>query len=202
MASAAQIKLAGVRRLSAREAWLAACLGLLAVGAVAYYAQGWAQGQRDRFATAQADLAAARASRVAAVRLGAARPAPAQLGEVDAWSTHGRSFWLARLQIEQRLEAAAAAARLPSPEIRLAEAPEAGGALMLVKAEVVGPYMQGPWLAFMRALAAPGPAFVVDKLDVSDADTAQFSLSLLFPVKLDAPAPGPLPGPAPAEAAP
>jgi hypothetical protein len=192
MASAAQIKLGGgvLRRLSTREAWLAACLGLLAVGGGAYYAQDWAQGERDRFATDQADLAAARASRVAASRQ-SARPDLAQLGQIDAWSTHGRTFWLARLEIEQRLEAAAAAAHLPSPEIRLAQAPEAGGDLTMVKAEVIGPYLQGPWLAFMRALAASGPAFVVDKLDVSDADTSQFSLSLLFPVKLDTPMPPP-----------
>lgn len=190
------------RRLTTREAWLAAGLGLLAVGACAYNAQGWAEGARDRFAAAQADLAAARASHAVALREGVAQhPELAQLTQIDAWSTHGRTFWLARLAIEERLEAAAAAARLPSPEIRLAQAPEAGGDVMLLKAEVIGPYVQGPWLAFMRALAASGPAFVVDKLDVSDADTAQYSVSLLFPVKLDGPAPTPAETPA-AEPAP
>ena len=171
---------------------------------IAYYAQGWAQAERDRFAAAQADLAAAQVSHAAAARQdatsGAGSPQIAQQDQIDALSTHGRTFWLARLAIEERLEAAAAAAHLPSPEIRLAQAPEAGD-LMLVKAEVIGPYVQGPWLAFMRALAASGPAFVVDKLDVSNAETAQYSVSLLFPVKLDTPAAAPAAS-APAEAAP
>jgi hypothetical protein len=55
----------------------------------------------------------------------------------------------------------------------------------LLKAEVSGPYLPTPWLAFMRGLAAEGPAMVVDKVDVSDASAAQFTVTLLVPVKLD-----------------
>ena len=43
----------------------------------------------------------------------------------------------------------------------------------------------------MRALSASGLAFVVDKLDVSDAETSQYSLTLLVPVSLDTSPPSP-----------
>jgi len=178
------------RPLSAREAWLAACLGLLAVGAAAVYAQGWSAAQRDRFVNAQADLTLARANHAISLQKRAGdAPDTAQLAAINGWSTHARSFWLARLEIEQRLEAAATAAHLPAPDIRLAQALEDDTDTPLLKAEVSGPYVAGPWIAFMRALAADGPSFVVDKLDVSDANSAQFALVLLFPVTLDEPPP-------------
>jgi hypothetical protein len=177
------------RPLSSREAWLAACLGLLAVGAAAVYAQQWSAAQRDRFVTAQADLALARGNRAIALQKGAGPPSTAELAAIEGWSTHAHSFWLARLVIEQRLETAAAAAHLPAPEVRVAQALEDGSDMPLLKAEVSGPYLAGPWIAFMRELAADGPSFVVDKLDVSDAEAAQFALVLLFPVSLDEPPP-------------
>jgi hypothetical protein len=194
--SVSQPKLSGLggasgrlRPLSARETSLAACLGLLALGAAAVYAQGWSAAQRDRFVNAEADLTLARGNHAIALQKGSAdTPDTAQLAAIDGWSTHARSFWLARLEIEQQLEAAAATAHLPAPEIRLAQALEDADTPLL-KAEVSGPYVAGPWLAFMRALAADGPSFVVDKLDVSDANSAQFALVLLFPVTLDTPPP-------------
>ena len=183
------------RPLSAREAWLAACFGLLAVGGAAVYAQGWSAAARDRYVNAQADLTLARSNRAIALQKGAGTGDDAQLAAIDGWSTHARSFWLARLAIEQRLETAAAAAHLRAPEVRVAQALEDGSDTPLLKAEVSGPYVAGPWLAFMRALAADGPSFVVDKLDVSDANAAQFALVLLFPVTLDEPPPAPAEGP-------
>lgn len=178
-----------LRPLSSREAWLAACLGLLAVGAAAVYAQQWSATERDRFVGAQADLALARSDRAIALQKRASPPSAAQLAAADAWSTHARSIWLARLEIEQRLDTAAIVARLPAPEVRVAQALEDGSDTPLLKAEVSGPYLAGPWLAFLRALAANGPSFVVDKLDVSDAEAAQFALVLLFPVTLAQPPP-------------
>jgi hypothetical protein len=196
--SVPQPKLGGVsgasgrllRPLSSRETWLAACLGLLALGAAAVYAQSWSAAQRDRVANAEADLTLARSNHAIALQKGTSdAPAAAQLAAIADWSTHARSFWMARLAIEQRLDAAAVAAHLPAPEIRIAQALEDGSDTPLLKAEVSGPYVAGPWLAFMRTLGAQGPSFVVDKLDVSDANTAQFALVLLFPVTLDEPPP-------------
>ena len=44
-------------------------------------------------------------------------------------------------------------------------------------------------LPFMRELAT-GPSIVIDKVDVGDASTAQFNLTVLVPLQLDqAPAP-------------
>jgi hypothetical protein len=173
-------------RLSVREAWLLAGLAMLLLATGAYYAMQWSAGERDRYVAAQADLALAEQTRAAAARQGGAASADlAQLAAAEAWSTHARDLWLARLAIEQRLSAAALAARLPSPQIKVAEALESDSDVPLLKAEVSGPYLPTPWLAFMRALAADGPAVVVDKIDVSDASSAQFTVTLLVPVKLD-----------------
>ncbi len=174
-------------QLSAREAWLLAGLVMLALLTGAYYAMQWSAGERDRYVAAQADLALARQTRAAAAHRGTGSDDLAQLDAAEAWSTHARDLWLARLAIEQRLSAASRAAHLPSPEIKVAEALETGSDAPLLKAEVSGPYLPGPWLVFMRGLAADGPAFVIDKVDVSDAAIAQFSMTLLVPVKLDQP---------------
>ena len=197
MASASQLEGAGpagqgslgrlLSRLSVREAWLLAGLGLLALLTAAFYAMQWSSGERDRYVAAQADVALAQQTRAAAARQGSAAADQAQLGAAETWTTHAHDLWLARLAIEQRLSAAALAAHLPAPEIKVAEALESNSDIPLLKAEISGPYLPGPWLAFMRAIASDGPAFVIDKLDVSDATTAQFSLTLLVPVQLDQP---------------
>jgi hypothetical protein len=181
-------------QLSAREAWLLAALAMLTLVTGAYYAMQWSAGERDRYVAAQADLALAQQTRAVAARQGADGADLAQLAAAEAWSTHARDLWLARLAIEQRLSAAAAAAHLPSPEVKVAEGLETDSDVPLLKAEVSGPYLPTPWLAFMRGLAAEGPAMVVDKVDVSDASAAQFTVTLLVPVKLDqAPAAAPEP---------
>ena len=174
-------------QLSAREAWLLAALAMLALATGAYYAMQWSAGERDRYVAAQADLALAQQTRAAAMRQGDGGADLAQLAMAEAWSTHARDLWLARLAIEQRLSAAAVAAHLPSPEVKVAEGLETDSDVPLLKAEVSGPYLPTPWLAFMRGLAAEGPALVVDKVDVSDASTAQFTVTLLVPVRLDQP---------------
>jgi hypothetical protein len=171
-------------RLTPREGWLLAVLGLVALAGVAFLAQQWSSAQRDRVATAQADLLLANQARAAAGRGGLDGFDLAQLRSLSNWSTHGPNVWLARIRIEQRLVAAAADARLPAPEINIAEAVE-GGPVPLLKAEISGPYVGAPVLRFVQMLAADPAAFVVDKFDASDADTAQYKLTLLFPVMFD-----------------
>ncbi len=173
-------------QLSVREAWLLAGLAMLLLVSGAYYAMQWSAGERDRYVAAQADLALAQQTRAAATQQGgAASTDQAQLATAESWSTHARDLWLARLAIEQRLSAAAVAARLPTPQIKVAEGLESDSDIPLLKAEVSGPYLPTPWLGFMRGLAAEGPAVVVDKIDVSDAAMSQFTVTLLVPVKLD-----------------
>ncbi|HEY2708127.1 MAG TPA: hypothetical protein VGI95_08735 [Caulobacteraceae bacterium] len=176
-------------RLSPREAWLLTAMILVAIGVAAFYAFQWSSSARDRFVAAQVDVALARQSAAAVRRHGADDGSQAQLQLAQGWSTHARTLWLARLAIEQRLSAAALAAHLPSPQIKVAEGLETGTSIPELKAEVSGPYLPGPWLDFMRGIAGSGPAFVVDKLDVSDAGAAQYDLTLLVPVSLDEPPP-------------
>ena len=201
MASAAQLRRdppagAGpigraLARLTRREAWLLAAMGLVALVVAAVYAFQWSAASRDRYVAAAADLTLAQQHRAALSRQGADDGAAAQVRAAAGWTTHAHDLWLARLAIEQRLSAAALAAKLPSPDIKVAEALETGSDAPLLKAEVTGPYLPGPWLAFMRNLASGGPAFVVDKLDVSQGGASQFDLTLLVPVTLDAPPPAP-----------
>lgn len=186
-------------RLTPREAWLLAGLALAALATAAFYALQWSAGERERLASAQAELTLARQTRAIAAQRQAISVSAADLAAPQAWSLHARNLWLARLKIEQALSAAATSARLPTPQIEVAEALEDDSAAPLLKAEVSGPYVAGPWAAFLRALAGDGLVFVVDKLDVSDATASQYSLTLLAPVALDQPpaASTPPPGPAP-----
>jgi hypothetical protein len=188
--SAASLTLT-LARLSPREGWLLAILALVALAGAAFVAQQWSGAQRDRYAAAQADLMLARQARVAASRGGLDDFDLAQLRSLSSWSVHAPDIWLARIRIEQRLVVAAADARLPSPEIKLAEALETGGPVPLLKAEISGPYVGAPVLRFLNTLALDQPAFVVDKFDASDADTAQYKLTLLFPVAFDSARPAP-----------
>ena len=192
-------------QLSAREAWLLAGLAMLLLAAGAYYAMQRSAGERDRYVAAQADLALAQQTRAAATQQGgAASTDQAQLATAESWSTHARDLWLARLAIEQRLSAAAVAARLPTPQIKVAEGLESDSDIPLLKAEVTEvPICPPRGKGSMRGLAAEGPAVVVRQIDVSDAAMSQFTVTLLVPVKLDqapaapssdAPAAGPAAG--------
>ena len=98
---------------------------------------------------------------------------------------HGETLWLARLKIEQQLHATAVESGLPSPDISVGEALEDNVATPLLRAEISGPYVRASWLRYLDRLASIPPAFVIRKLDVSDAETAQFRLVLLFPVLID-----------------
>jgi hypothetical protein len=181
---------------SPRERWLMAGLGLAALVTAAVFALQWSQGQRDRLAAAQADLMLARQSRALAARASLDDFDLAQLRAQSSWSTHGETIWLVRLKIEQRLNAAAVSAGLPAPTISIGEGLEEGAGTPLLRAEITGPYVSAAWVRFLDQLASGAPAFVVGKLDVSSAETAQYRLVLLFPVVIDRP------GPAPAESAP
>ena len=173
-------------RLTPREAWLLAALALVFLAGAVFLAQQWSGTQRDRYATAQADLLLARQARVAASRGGLDDFDLAQLRSLSGWEVHGPNVWLARIRIEQQLVAAATAAHLPSPEIKLAEAADTGPVPTL-KAEISGPYVGAPVLAFLHILAAGQAAFVVDKFDASDAATAEYRLTLLCPIAIDGP---------------
>ena len=151
----------------------------------AFYALQWSDGQRERLTAAQADLMLARETRASAQHSGLSDADRAQLRALSDWSVHGETLWLARLKIEQQLHATAVESGLPSPDISVGEALEDNVATPLLRAEISGPYVRASWLRYLDRLASIPPAFVIRKLDVSDAETAQFRLVLLFPVVVD-----------------
>jgi len=171
-------------RLTARERILIVLMALLALAAAAFTAASWSADQRDRYAAAQADLMLARQMRLAS-RGGAEAPARAQLAILSGWTTPARNIWMARIALEQALTAAADRAGLPDPEIRVAEGLEGDAALPMVKVEVSGPYVAGPFTAFLSTLAQDRRVFVVDRLRIDDVDTARYRLELLFPVAIE-----------------
>ena len=170
-------------RLTARERLLAALMALLALATAAFTALGWSQDQRDRYAAAQADLMLAREVRQAA-RGGLDGVQRAQLATVTDWTTRDRNIWLARIQLEQAVVAAAAQAGAPDPDIHIAEGLEGDPALPLVRIEVSGPYVAGSFAALLRNLSESRHTLVVDRLEIGDTDAARYRLSLLFPVEV------------------
>jgi hypothetical protein len=169
---------------TARELWLLIGLGVTALVIAAFYALQWSDGQRERLTAAQADLMLAHETRAQAQRSGLSDADRTQLRFVSDWSVHGETIWLARLKIEQQLHATAVEAGLPSPDINVGEGLEDNVATPLLRAEITGPYVRASWLRYLERLAALPSVFVIRKLDVSDADTAQYRLVLLFPVAI------------------
>jgi len=170
---------------TARELWLLIGLGMTALAVLASLALQWSDGQRERLSAAQADLMLAHETRAQARQSGLSDADRAQLGALSSWSVHGETIWLARLKIEQQLHAAAVEAGLPTPAISVGEGLEDNIATPLLRAEITGPYVRASWLRYLDRLASMPAALVIRKLDVSDAETAQFRLVLLFPVTLD-----------------
>ena len=170
---------------TARELWLLIGLGMTVLAVLAFYALQWSDGQRERLTAAQADLILAHETRISAQHSGLSDADRAQLHALSDWSVHGETLWLARLKIEQQLHAAAVESGLPAPDISVGEALEDNIATPLLRAEISGPYVRASWLRYLDRLASLPSAFVIRKLDVSDAETAQFRLALLFPVVID-----------------
>ncbi len=170
-------------RLRARERFLVVAVALLALATAAFTAFGWSQDQRDRYAAAQADLLLARQARLT-TRGGLDGVQRAQLAALSDWTTRGRNIWMTRIDLEQAIAVAAAQAGTPDPEIQVAEAVEGDAALPLVRAEVSGPYVAGPFAAFLQALAAGDHTMVVDRVEIGDANTARYRLTLLFPIDI------------------
>jgi hypothetical protein len=168
-------------RLTVRERRLAALAAVLALAVGAFSALGWSQDQRERYAAAQADLLLTRQVRHAA-HGGLDRVQRAQLASLSDWSTRERNVWLARIQLEQAIAAAAARAGAPDPEIQVAQDLEGDPALPLVRVEISGPYVAAPFAALLRNLADDRHTMVVQRLEIGDADAARYRLSLLFPV--------------------
>ena len=168
-------------RLTPREQLLARLLVLLALVAVAYLAWGWSNDQRSRYGAAQAELLLTRQTRLTA-RQETSGSARAELAALSAWTIRGDNIWMVRLRLEQTLDGLTAAAGLPEPQIHIAEAVEGDAALPLIKAEITGPYVGQTFAAFLRNLAASDTVAIIDRLDISDVDTARYRLVLLFPV--------------------
>lgn len=169
--------------LTARERLLVVVMGLIVLAGTAFSSADWSANQRDRYAAAQADLALARQARLASrgVLDIATR---ARLTRLSDWTPTSRNIWMARLDLEQALAAAAEQAGLPDPEIRVAEGVEGDPALPLVRVEIDGPYVAEPFNGFLRRLADDRRAFVVGRLRIDNAETARYRLELLFPVTL------------------
>ena len=168
-------------RLTDRERRLAALAAVLALAVGAFSALGWSQDQREHYAAAQADLLLTRQVRHAA-HGGLDRAQRAQLASLSDWSTRDRNVWLARIQLERAIAAAAARAGAPDPEIQVAQDLEGDPAMPLVRVEISGPYVAAPFAALLRNLADDQRAMVVQRLEIGDTDAARYRLSLFFPI--------------------
>ncbi len=175
-------------RLSSRERWMLVGLGIAALAVAAVASNRWAGGERDRYAAAQADLMVARQNR-AAIQRGLDAFDYAQLHALSSWSEHGRSIWLVRVRIEQRIVSAAMAAGLTAPDVQVAEAVEGDSAVPLLRADVNTPDQGAAVASLLRRLSDDQEAFVLDRVQLTTGDAPGVKLSLLFPVQLDQGAP-------------
>ena len=178
---------AWLSRMSARERWLVAVLGLVLLLAGATTATEWAQGQRDREVLALADL---QTRRQAATRTpGAAGDAGvrAQLAAARAWSLAAPDIWIARVRVEEQLVAAAQAAGMTQAQVEVFAGTEADGAAPLVRAEIAGPYVRPQLVRLLEMVYAAPHAVIVERLQVKAAADPSFKLSLLYPVAADSP---------------
>ena len=182
---------AAYARLSARERWMLVGLGLVLLIVAAVGAYRWSGTERDRLAAAQADLMVARQNRLAVERGGLDAFDDAQLRALSAWSEHGRSIWLARVKVEQRIVASAAAGGLAAPQIQVAEGLEGDSAVPMLRADVSAPDQGLAVVGLLRHLSEDPRTFALDRIQRTGGDTPEVKLSLLFPVELDAGAPAP-----------
>ncbi|HEY5411075.1 MAG TPA: hypothetical protein VIJ94_10160 [Caulobacteraceae bacterium] len=176
-----------INRLTPRERWLSAMAILALLGFGAFEAFGWADGQRERYELAQADLALAHQARADRLRDTPDAFDVAQLHALSTWSQHGRNLWLVRLKVEQQIVEAASGAGLADAKVKLAEAPEGDSAAPLLRAEVTGSYRGGGLVGLLKRLSDNQTTYILDRLEVSRADAPQFKIELLFPVQVAAP---------------
>ncbi|KRA65822.1 hypothetical protein ASD79_00625 [Caulobacter sp. Root655] len=167
--------------MTARERALAILAILIALLTAATSSLQWSGQQRERYANAQADLILARQIRAATAHEGLDGFNRAQVNNLDALSLNYADPWMARLDLERRIVAAAAEAGLSEPEIRIAEGIEDSGGLPVLKAEITGAYAAAPFVAFLKRMTVSPPEFFIDRLQVEGADTTRFRLELLFP---------------------
>jgi hypothetical protein len=169
--------------MTTRERALAILAVLIALLVAATSSLQWSGQQRERYANAQADLMLARQVRAAMAHEGLDGFNRAQVKNLDALSLNYADPWMARLDLERRIVAAAAEAGLSEPEIRVAEGLEDSGGLSVLKAEITGPYAAAPFVAFLKRMTVSPPEFFIDRLQVEGTDATRFRLELWFPVR-------------------
>lgn len=171
--------------MSVRERRLLLGLGVCALFAAAYLSLQWAGDQRENYARAASDLAAAQGRSEAPRRL-AAPADPGQLQEADQSSITASNVWLARLKVERLLDEAARQAGVVGPEIDVAQGLETDAGATVLRADVSGPYVGQSLVRLLHGLSASPKTVVVESLEAKGGNVASFKLTVLYPVVLDA----------------
>lgn len=176
-------------RLTQRERWMVAGLAVALLGAAVFLSFDWAERRREAYALAQAERLEARRQVRLGARGGIGALERAQLADLKTMSVEARTLSLARIIVERKLTAAAQAAAVTTPAIRVSETLSPGVAAPVLSAEVSAPYAPGALLNFLDAVAAEPEAAFVESVNVTaGAVTAgapgQMRVVFLFPVDL------------------
>ena len=184
--------------MTQRERFLVLTLGAMLLFAIAFIPFGWANDQRERLALAEADRDEARAAarRASPESLGALQTA--RLEDLEGLSLQAESVSVARILIEQRLNAAAEAAGVELTSVTVGSELEEG-ATPLLRAELGAAYAPQTFWPFLDGLSRSAEAVFLESIDVTANETAavrvpvegvrpigQARATLLFPVRIGA----------------
>lgn len=174
--------------LARRERWLLGLLGVVALAVAMLSVADWSGRQREANAMAQADLAARRETlRLASSQISG--PDASLLRTLGERSIKATDIWMARVAVEQYLATATSESGIVLPRIRLSETVEGSPDAPVLKAEITAPYDGAAVARLLERLASDPQAHFVDSLAADKGESAEFHLTLSFPVVLTARAP-------------
>ena len=169
-------------RVSPRERWLLAILGLALAVIAPVEAYGFYGKAQDRLAAAQEQLHTASQTARALRAGGVGGQLARQRDEIKAWSWAAPSAAVGRVIAQDRIAAIVTAAGMADAEIKAADKIEHAGGIDLVKVDIDAPFTWANLSGLLAGLSATGKGFVVDSLTIQDAPKPRLKVGLKLPM--------------------
>src|SRR4051812_43241298 len=174
-------------RISPRERWLLAILGLAAAVIAPIESFSLYSAAQDRLTSAQDQLHQASQTARTLRSGGVGGQLARQREEIKSWSWQAPSAAVGRVIAQDRIAAIATAAGMADAEIKAGEKIEHAGGIDLVKVDIDAPFTWANLSALLSGLSATGKGFVVDSLTIQDAPKPRLKIGLKLPMVSAAP---------------